>query len=170
MKDFIILHGPMGVGKSTVSRHLCQLLQPSALLEGDWCWKIYPFCPNEEYKNLALKHMTYLLDSYLHVRSISYLIFNWMIQDDKIFEKILPFLDLTEINLHRFALLCDEKSLEMRLKQDVFQGLRDPDCIDRGLSYLPFYENTKSQILDTTLLSPHQVAQQIANQILFRKE
>ena len=54
MKNFLILHGPMGVGKSTVSRHVCHLLQPSALLEGDWCWQIFPFCPHEEHKEMAL--------------------------------------------------------------------------------------------------------------------
>ena len=72
MKNFLILHGPMGVGKSTVSRHVCHLLQPSALLEGDWCWQIFPFCPHEENKEMALKHMIYLLNSYLHNKNISY--------------------------------------------------------------------------------------------------
>ena len=49
--------------------------------------------------------MIYLLNSYLHNRNISYLVFNWVLQDDKIFEKILPFLDLSGAQLHRFALL-----------------------------------------------------------------
>ena len=91
MKNFLILHGPTGVGKSTVSRHVCHLLQPSALLEGDWCWQIFPFCPHEENKEMALKHMIYLLNSYLHNKNISYLVFNWVLQDDKIFKKFSLF-------------------------------------------------------------------------------
>lgn len=170
MKNFLILHGPMGVGKSTVSRHICRLLQPSALLEGDWCWQIFPFCPSEENKETALKHMIYLLNSYLHNQNISYLVFNWVLQDDKIFEKILPFLDLSRARLHRFALLCQENTLKKRLQKDVSCGLRSVDSIARGLSYLPLYAQTKSQILDTTALSPEQTAQRIAHLVLMNQE
>lgn len=170
MKNFLILHGPMGVGKSTVSRHVCHLLQPSALLEGDWCWQIFPFCPHEENKEMALKHMIYLLNSYLHNKNISYLVFNWVLQDDKIFQKILPFLDLSHAKVHRFALLCEEKALEKRLQKDISTGLREADSIARSRSYLPLYAQTKSQVLDTTNLSPEQVAKRIAHLVLMSQE
>lgn len=170
MKDFLILHGPMGVGKSTVSRQVCRLLQPSALLEGDWCWQIFPFCPTEGNKEMAIKHMTFLLNSYLHNRNISYLVFNWVFQDDKIFQKILPFLDLSDARVYRFALVCDESTLKKRLQKDVSNGLRDAGSVARGLSYLPLYAQTKSRLLDTTNLSPDQAAQRIVQYVLMNEE
>lgn len=119
---------------------------------------------------MALKHMIYLLNSYLHNKNISYLVFNWVLQDDKIFQKILPFLDLSHAKVHRFALLCEEKALEKRLQKDISTGLREADIIARSLSYLPLYAQTKSQVLNTTNLSPEQVAKHIAHLVLMSQE
>ena len=38
-----MIGGPMGVGKSTVSRILRDRLDNSVLLDGDWCWDMHPF-------------------------------------------------------------------------------------------------------------------------------
>ena len=37
-KKLIIIRGPMGVGKSAVSKRLKKALSQAVLLEGDWCW------------------------------------------------------------------------------------------------------------------------------------
>ena len=91
MKHLILIHGPMGVGKTTVCRQLAMLLQPNVFLDGDWCWQMQPFVPNEENKQMALRHMIYLLNSFLDNRNFSYVLFSWVIPDEKIFQKILKF-------------------------------------------------------------------------------
>lgn len=170
MKNFLILHGPMGVGKSTVSRHVCHLLQPSALLEGDWCWQIFPFCPHEENKEMALKHMIYLLNSYLHNKNISYLVFNWVLQDDKIFKKFSLFWIFPMLRCIVLPFFVRKRLWKKGCKKIFQLGLREADSIARSLSYLPLYAQTKSQVLDTTNLSPEQVAKRIAHLVLMSQE
>ena len=38
MKNFILIGGPMGVGKTAASRLLQRQLPGCAFLDGDWCW------------------------------------------------------------------------------------------------------------------------------------
>ena len=60
--------------------------------------------------------------------------------------------------------------MEKRLQKDISTGLREADSIARSLSYLPLYAQTKSQVLDTTNLSPEQVAKRIAHLVLMSQE
>ena len=162
MKHLILIHGPMGVGKTTVCRQLAMLLQPNVFLDGDWCWQMQPFVPNEENKQMALRHMTYLLNSFLDNRNFSYVLFSWVIPDEKIFQKILPFLDLEGVLVHKIALVCEPETLRQRLQKDINSGLRQPEIIPKSLSYLPFYQSVASLKIDTTHLSARETAEKIA--------
>ena len=37
MKTLYLIGGPMGIGKTTVSRELLSMLPHCAFLDGDWC-------------------------------------------------------------------------------------------------------------------------------------
>lgn len=162
MKKLVIVHGPMGVGKTAVCRALGQELQPSVWLDGDWCWQMQPFDPKEENKQMVVKHIIYLLDSFLHNRNFSYVLFSWVVPEDKIFQKILPFLDLTEVEVHKIALLCAPHALAKRLRGDIDSGLRTPDVLARSLQMLPRSAQTASMKLDTTDDTPAMTARRIA--------
>ncbi len=41
MKKIIIINGPMGVGKTTIGKLLCNKLNKSAFLDGDWCFDLH---------------------------------------------------------------------------------------------------------------------------------
>ena len=53
MKKVIIINGPIGVGKTTVGKLLCDKLYKSAFLEGDWCFDMHPFITDKETKDIA---------------------------------------------------------------------------------------------------------------------
>lgn len=162
MKKLVIVHGPMGVGKTAVCRALGQALQPSVWLDGDWCWQMQPFDPNEENKEMVVKHIIYLLDSFLHNRNFSYVLFSWVVPEDKIFQKILPYLPLSGVEVHKIALLCTPDALSQRLQGDIDRGLRAPDVLARSLKMLPGFARTASVPLDTTGDTPARTAQRIA--------
>ncbi len=44
----IILNGPMGVGKTTVGKHIADHNPGTAFIDGDWCMDIHPFVGNRE--------------------------------------------------------------------------------------------------------------------------
>ena len=41
-KKFIMIGGPMGIGKTTVCEKLYQEIDRCAWLDGDWCWMMHP--------------------------------------------------------------------------------------------------------------------------------
>jgi deoxyadenosine/deoxycytidine kinase len=53
MKKVVIINGPIGVGKTTVGKLLCNKLNKSAFIEGDWCFDLHPFIANKETKDMA---------------------------------------------------------------------------------------------------------------------
>lgn len=65
MKRVIVINGTMGVGKSATARALSELLQPSFLLDGDWCWSMSPFAPSEADKRMVVDNITHVLRNFL---------------------------------------------------------------------------------------------------------
>lgn len=49
MKKLIFIHGPNGVGKSTLCKMLNTRLQNSAWLESEWCRMTHPFTFTPEF-------------------------------------------------------------------------------------------------------------------------
>jgi len=77
MTKLIFIHGPNGVGKSTLCKELHQRLENSAWLESEWVRTINPFILNDEIEKLTEDNMTFLLRNYLNCSMIKYVIFNW---------------------------------------------------------------------------------------------
>ena len=91
----VIINGTMGVGKTAVCRELNKNLHNSVWLDGDWCWMMNPFIVNDENKKMVINNITYLLRSFLTNSSLEYIIFNWVIHVEGIFNDILqPLEDL----------------------------------------------------------------------------
>ena len=53
MRTLYIVGGAMGVGKTTTCRLLCERLENSALLDGDWLWDLHPFRVTDVTKRLV---------------------------------------------------------------------------------------------------------------------
>jgi cytidylate kinase len=60
MKTFIFIHGPNGIGKSTVCKAVHQRLMHSAWLESEWCRMTNPFLWNDEMISLTTQNITRL--------------------------------------------------------------------------------------------------------------
>lgn len=69
MKKLIFIHGPNGVGKSTLCKKLNQVLSNSAWLESEWCRCINPFNFKQEIELITEKNMSFILRSYLEARA-----------------------------------------------------------------------------------------------------
>ena len=49
-----------------------------------------------------------------------------------------------------------------RVERDIEEGRRNADAAARALAYLPRYRSLDAPMVDTTGLSPHEVARRIA--------
>lgn len=152
-KKLIIINGTMGVGKSAACRELYKSLEKSVWLDGDWCWMMNPFIVNDENKNMVINNITYLLRSFLNNSSLQYIIFNWVIHMEDIFNDILEPLKDLNFEIVKITLTCSEEVLKKRILKDVKLNLREESSINASVQRLEMYKNMSTVRIDTSNLS-----------------
>ncbi|CAK7086241.1 nucleotide kinase [Tissierella sp. P1] len=161
MKKLIIINGVPGVGKTTICRELYKSISNSVWLDGDWCWMMNPFVVNEENKKMVEDNINFLLRSYLNNSSYKYVIFNWVIGNEKIFETILSKLDDLEFQLYKISLISSPKTLKERMLEDG----RTEEQIENSINRLKFYEDMDTFKIDITNMSVRNVVSKILEMI-----
>ena len=165
MKNLIFVSGPMGVGKTTISRALQKIMPNNVFLDGDWCWDMKPFAVSEERKKMVIENITFLLQNFINRGDYENIIFCWVMQEDEISRDILSQLDKNEVNVFEFALICSPEALKKRICRDIENGVREEDVLERALSYLGKYEKVNRVKLDVSEISPENAAKKIAEYI-----
>ena len=161
MKRLYVIGGPMGVGKTAVSRALQQRLPNCVFLDGDWCWDMRPFYVTDETKAMVLDNICHLLGNFLQCSVCDNVVFCWVMHRQEILDGLLSRLTLRDVELHLISLTAAPEALEARLQKDIEAGLRKPDVIGRSLSYLPLYEALNTQKVDTTGKAVEQVCESL---------
>ncbi|MDP4089087.1 MAG: AAA family ATPase [Bacillota bacterium] len=149
-KKLIIINGTMGIGKTTTCRELNNKLNNSVWLDGDWCWMMNPFIVNEENKTMVQKNITYLLRNFLVNSSIEFVIFDWVIHMEDIFDLILKPLRDLNFEVFKITLICTEDALKKRILKDVELNQRDEGSLNISLERLELYKNMDTIKIDTT--------------------
>ena len=162
MKTLYLIGGPMGVGKTSACRALKQLLPRAVMLDGDWCWDADPFVVTAETKAMVEDNICHLLQNFLACSAYENVIFCWVMDLPEIGSSLLARLDTEDCRVVQVSLVCSRSVLRARLERDIAAGLRQPDIIDRSLARLPRFDALDTVKLDTTALTPQQVAQAIA--------
>lgn len=160
----------MGVGKSAVCKELNKSLDKSVWLDGDWCWMMNPFVVNEENKRMVQNNIIFLLRSFLTNSSFEYVIFDWVIHKEEIFDLILQGLYDLKFDVIKITLTCSEEALKGRILKDVQQYLRDEDCINRSLERLPLYNDMDTEKVDTSDISVSETVDKIIGIIKAREQ
>lgn len=150
----------MGVGKTTVCRHLQKMLNRSVFLDGDWCWDAHPFQVTEETKAMVLENICFLLNQFLRCSAYEHVIFCWVLHEQEILDAILDRLE-TACEIRAVSLLCTEAELTKRLEQDIGAGRRTPDIILRSAARIPCYGALRTIKLATDHKTPPEIAQDI---------
>lgn len=161
VKNLYLIGGTMGVGKTTVCRHLKESMENSVFLDGDWCWDAHPFQVTDETKQMVLRNICFLLNSFLHCSAYENIIFCWVMHEQGIIDSILANLDAAACAVYNISLVCSGQTLESRLKNDVARGIRQQDVIERSIARLPLYEKLHTVKIDTDGKSAAAVAAEI---------
>ena len=66
----------------------------------------------------------------------------------------------------RITLDCSPKTLSERIGRDIADGKRDPDALERSLSYLPLYRDQQTLHISTDARTPREIAREIAGAVL----
>ena len=162
MKKLYLIGGPMGVGKTTVCQQLKKDLPNSVFLDGDWCWDADPFQVTEETKAMVIDNICYLLNNFLSCSAYDNVIFGWVMHLREIIDSIISRLTADSCNVCTVSLVCTPEALKERLNKDISDGIRSAEAADKSLAYLPMYSFPVTKRIDTSALSPKQVADIIA--------
>lgn len=162
MKNLYLIGGTMGVGKSTVSKHLKMQLNNSVFLDGDWCWDAHPFRVTEETKEMVLNNICTLLNNFLKCSAYENIIFCWVMHEQSIIDRIISRLNIAGCRLIPVSLLCSEAELIQRLQKDIADGLRSDDVIERSCNRIPLYRNLNTIKISTSGKTAVEIAREIS--------
>ena len=125
MKQFIMINGTMGAGKSTISALLNQRLSNSVWLDGDWCWMADPFVVTDCTKRMVIGNIVYLLQSFLQEAAYEHIIFCWVMDQQDIIDDIINRLSLSDISLSMFTLMPSAAQLTKQIQADPKRSAQD---------------------------------------------
>jgi cytidylate kinase len=159
MNTLIFLHGPNGVGKSSVCKTLHHRLRPSARLESEWCRMTNPFILNKESIALTITNMTHMLRSYLSCSWLDYVIMSYGFHGarQQIWDTVRSNLEGIPYTFVPITLTCDTEKNIARMTRDG----RDQARITRVMSVRGIYDALPYPRIDTTHLTIGQVADRV---------
>lgn len=152
----------MGVGKTTTSRLLCDILDKSVFLDGDWCWDSHPFQVTEETRAMVVENICFLLNSFLRCSAYENVVFCWVMHQQTILDDILSRLDTQNTRVLSVSLIASESALRVRLEKDVAAGVRSADVIERSVARIPLYAELNTVKLDVSNITAAEAACRIA--------
>lgn len=156
MKKLIFIHGPNGVGKSTLCKTLNSKIHNSAWLESEWCRMTNPFSFDDEIIKMVEKNISYILRGYLECSTLEYVIFNYGFHGPRkrIFDNILKNLSDIDYKLIPITITCSYEENRIRMVGDG----RDEERINRALAVRSIYDSLNNPIIDTTYMNVEEAA------------
>jgi len=167
MKKFILINGPMGVGKSTVSRKVCEMLGRAAFIDGDWGLNIFPFVGNAETKTMAIDNILHMVKNYHKCSECDTVILSWIMSGHMINEIILGLYDV-DFQIYNIVLTCSKESLMNRWQKDVGNRWRNDINLIASMKSIDsdFTERAEKHFLiETSAISADIVAKKIIEMI-----
>ena len=165
MKRLILIGGPMGVGKTAVSRELQTRLPRSAFLDGDWCWDMRPFVVNDETKAMVMDNIHHMVNGFLRCGEVENIVFCWVMHEQGIIDAVLSESELGGAEVRVFSLIANEEELAARISGDIDRGVRQSDALGRSLSYLPKYAKLDTERIDTSRCTVAEAAEEILRRL-----
>lgn len=165
-KKLVIINGVMGVGKTTTCKLLYKELDNSFWLDGDNVWVMNPFKINIENKTMVLENISYILNNFIKNKSAEYILFNWVIETEGIMNELLSRVNTESVQVIKITLTCSRTELLTRIKNDIKEGLRSKENIEKSLKRYSLYEDMNTIKLNSTNKTVKQVVEQIKTIVL----
>jgi thymidylate kinase len=155
----ILLGGPTGVGKSTTLKLLKHQLPRSAILDADDVWQVSSELAVPENGSVAIANTVSVMQGYF-AAGCEIGVLGWVFARSELYEPVIDALRNHADSIHQIYLTAEPDALRRRL------GKRnDLDRLDYALGRLALIQQLPFPRIDTTNLTPDQVADEIARQI-----
>ena len=159
MALLVLLGGPTGVGKSTVLKHLENRLPNSALLDADDVWRISEDLAVAGTRSTAISNVTGVVRGYLQA-GCEIAVLAWVFARAPLYEPVIDSLEPVVGVVRQLYLVASPDALRSRLAS---RG--DLDRLEYSLTRLALIESLPYPRIDTTHLSPAEVADRIVEHI-----
>ena len=153
----IILNGPMGVGKTTVGKHIAAQNPGTAFIDGDWCMDIHPFIGNRETKTMAVDNILHMIGNYQKCSVCRMVVLVWLMDDPWVIQRITEGVAALQAEMKCITLICDREQLIKRWSNDQSCEWRTDEWLQVSLKSLPGFA-TMDNVIDTSDLSVDQTA------------
>jgi len=160
-KTLIMIGGAPGCGKTTTAEQLKNSLERSVWLDGDWCWMMNPWEFSEQNKRMVERNISFMLNSFLENDSFEYVILSWVLHSQNLIDTVLDSLNLEDVDIHTYSLVCDETVLEDRM----INGGREKGQIESSIERMKLYKHLNTHNLDISKLTPEEVVMRIVEVI-----
>jgi len=161
MKQLYIITGPMGVGKTSTGKLLCDKLGKSAFIDGDWCLDIHPFVGNKETKDMAIDNIIYLVKNYFKCSECDSIVLSWVMSNNTI-SKIIDKVSVCGLKIHSITLICNENTLRERWYNDTITEWRNDEELQNSFLSLDDYKHRRSTyLIDSSAMPIESVVEEI---------
>ncbi|MEM1214926.1 MAG: AAA family ATPase [Bacteroidota bacterium] len=113
----IILNGALGVGKTSVSWALNQLLEPSVMLDGDYLGAVNPFDLHDPQRTAYLYRTVAHLIRFHQQHGFQYFIFNYVFEHAEALQQLYRELAPLALDTHSFLLECSPETQRQRISK-----------------------------------------------------
>lgn len=161
MKKLFLIGGPMGVGKTAAAQCLKEKLPNAVFLDGDWCWDAHPFQVTEETKKMVMDNICFLLNNFIHCSAYSNIIFCWVMHEQEIIDTIIKRTDVANCEVKIVSLTATKETLTERILNDVKNGIRTADVLNRSIARLPLYQKLNTAKIVTDGKNIQEIAEEI---------
>ncbi|MNP58119.1 hypothetical protein D3C76_1530040 [compost metagenome] len=121
-----------------------------------------PFVVNDENKKMVEDNIVYLLSNFLRNSSLEYVVFNWVIHEESIFDLLLNRLKDFDFELYKITLICSEEVLRNRIVEDFKNGRGDRN-LENSLKRLELYRSMDTIKIDTSNKKIDETIEEIIN-------
>jgi len=167
-KNLIIINGAPGVGKTTTCEELAKILPKNVYLDCDCFMWANPYTVTDETERVRYENIIFTTKNYLNCSEYENVIINWVFVNQEAIDKILNGINLPNINVVTFSLLCNQNIWKSRMENDKINIKRKIETtfekwtkrINEG-----YYERIKSIIIETSNITAKQVAEMIVEKM-----
>jgi broad-specificity NMP kinase len=167
MKNLILILGAPGVGKTATCNELKRMLTNNFFIDADYLLETTPFIYDQEMKQIFYKNIAFVLSNICEHSQLENIIHCWIIPEEEILQNIISNLNLTNMKLNIFILVCSTQAHLDRIANDS-NPRRKETKLGSSLENLKAYKNTKFIEIDTTKLTPEKVASEIEKLLIRR--
>jgi len=159
MARLVLLGGPTGVGKTTALKNLQGRLSGVALLDADDVWRVSDDLGVPENREIAIGNTISVMRGYFEAGCETGIL-SWVFARALLYQPVLDGLEDLVDSTQVLYLISSPQALEARL---LARG--QPELLDYSLSRLALIDALPFPKLDTTDLSPGEVADRICSSL-----